>query len=387
MRLSCVHQGYEMYGADRSFVETVGALRAGFAGAAIDVTLPRDGPIVAALKPHASRIGFERLWVLRRRRLGRLLGTGVVRLPAALARAGARFRASDLVFVNTSTVFDHLVAARLFPGRALVHVHEIPEGAVLGVLRALLLWSGAEIVFNSQATRTAFALPSHVRQHVIYNGIAGPAAVPPATYDGTRPLRVLMLGRINRIKGQETLIDAVAGLDPDHRARLRVKIAGSAYEDETAERRLAERLAAAGLGATVALLPFAPDPDALYRWADVVTMPSRRPESLGRVAIEALSYGRPVLASAIGGLREVVADGVTGWLVPPDDPAALGQALARILEAPSAWREFPAGARARYEALFSAASVERAMVDVVRRNLERRTRPAGGRAETDLGVP
>ncbi|TIV30126.1 MAG: glycosyltransferase family 1 protein, partial [Mesorhizobium sp.] len=59
MRIACVHQGYELYGSDRSFAESVAALRAAFPAAEIEVVLPREGPIVEILKPHASRIVFE----------------------------------------------------------------------------------------------------------------------------------------------------------------------------------------------------------------------------------------------------------------------------------------------------------------------------------------
>ena len=69
----------------------------------------------------------------------------------------------------------------------------------------------------------------------------------------------------------------------------------------------------------------------LMRAADVVVVPSRR-EPLGLAAVEALACGTPVIASAVGGLREVVRDGENGLLIPPADPAALAQALARLAD-------------------------------------------------------
>ena len=67
-----------------------------------------------------------------------------------------------------------------------------------------------------------------------------------------------------------------------------------------------------------------------YERAAVVVVPSRR-EGYGVVAREAMAWGRPVVASAVGGLRDAVEDGVTGLLVPPRDVAALRGALERLL--------------------------------------------------------
>jgi glycosyltransferase involved in cell wall biosynthesis len=71
---------------------------------------------------------------------------------------------------------------------------------------------------------------------------------------------------------------------------------------------------------------------AWMRTADVVVVPSRR-EPLGLAAVEALACGTPVVASKVGGLREVVRDGENGLLIPADDPGALAEALRRLLDA------------------------------------------------------
>ncbi|MDP4005898.1 glycosyltransferase family 4 protein [Methylobacterium sp. NEAU K] len=356
-RITCVHQGFELYGSDRCFVETVRTIRAAHPTARIDVVLPQHGPIVAVLEPFANRIVIEPLWILRRKNLARLATLGLMALPFAVARAYARIRASDLVYVNTTVVADYLLAARLLPGRSIVHVHEIPEGSVLKVLRWLIRWSGANVVFNSRATEAAYALPAGAAAtRVVYNGIAGPAEPNRQVYDGTRPLRVLMLGRISRIKGQDVLVEALASLPDTVRRRIELRIVGSAFEDAAREEALAAQIAEAGLSEQVSLQPFVDDPAALYRWADVATMPSQRPESLGRVAIEAMSFGVPPLVTRIGGLPEVVEDGKTGWVVPPGSPQPIAAALARIATDPARWRGFGEAARERYENLFSEAS-------------------------------
>ncbi|MGT2468524.1 hypothetical protein ACVOMV_32785 [Mesorhizobium atlanticum] len=154
MRIACVHQGYELYGSDRSFAESVAALRAAFPAAEIEVVLPREGPIVDILAPHASRIVFEPLWVLRRKAILRLATVEMARLPAALWRAWRRMRGSDLTYINTSIIADYALAARLLPRKALLHIHEIPEGILRKVLVVLMRWSRADLIFNSRHART-----------------------------------------------------------------------------------------------------------------------------------------------------------------------------------------------------------------------------------------
>lgn len=380
MHIACIHQGYELYGSDRCFAESVRTIRALMPSARITVVLPRPGPIVDLIEGVADAVLYEPLWILRRRGLARLATLGLLRLPLALYRAARRLADCDLVYVNTTVVADYLLAARLFPGRAILHVHEIPEGMVRAALRELVRWSGAEVIFNSQATRAAFDLPESVRTRVIYNGIAGPAAPEPVTYDGTRPLRLLMLGRLSRIKGQEVLLDAIEAMPAALRDRIELRIVGSAFEDPAREEALAERVARSDMAGRMTLRPFDPEPSAHYRWADVVVVPSRLPESLGRVAIEAMAFGRPPLVSAIGGLVEVVEAGRTGWTMPPDDAAALAEAIAGIIADPASLAALAPAARARYERLFSEAAVADAFAALLKPRLAARQNRAAAPA-------
>jgi glycosyltransferase involved in cell wall biosynthesis len=93
---------------------------------------------------------------------------------------------------------------------------------------------------------------------------------------------------------------------------------------------------------------------ALYASAAVVVVPSVIPDALSRVILEAMSAGRPVIATRVGGTPELVIDGETGLLVDRNDPAALAKALERVLTDPALAARLGAGGRRRVQTLFAA---------------------------------
>jgi glycosyltransferase involved in cell wall biosynthesis len=139
---------------------------------------------------------------------------------------------------------------------------------------------------------------------VIPNGID----LPPDPGTEGEPPQVLYAGRLSKEKGVLELVRAAQGLPlvvvGDGPLRKRVPQARGFVPREELERE--------------------------YARAAVVACPSRR-EGFGVTCLEAMAYGKPVVASAVGGLRDLVVDDETGLLVPPRDPAALRAALERLL--------------------------------------------------------
>jgi glycosyltransferase involved in cell wall biosynthesis len=141
---------------------------------------------------------------------------------------------------------------------------------------------------------------------------------------------VVAVGALERRKGHDVLIEAVARLAAGPSSPPpRCVIAGAGREGE-ALAALARRL-----GVSVALPGFLPDVGPVFAAADVVVLASRA-EGLGVAALEAMAAGRPVIGTRVGGLAEVIEDGRTGLLVPPEDPEALAHALAVLCADPAA---------------------------------------------------
>jgi glycosyltransferase involved in cell wall biosynthesis len=209
------------------------------------------------------------------------------------------------------------------------------------------------------------------RIRIIHRGVDprrfDPAQVPAARVLAQREAwgaapgqRVILLpGRLTRWKGQGVLVEALARLP----GALAVLAGGGArYAAE-----LRERAAGFGVADRVVIAGHVEALDVALLAADVVVHASTDAEAFGRTVIEAQAMARPVIAADLGGPRETVADGATGWLVAPGDAAKLAAALARVLALPEADRAaIGAAARASVLRHFTTAAMQRATIAVYR---------------------
>jgi glycosyltransferase involved in cell wall biosynthesis len=163
------------------------------------------------------------------------------------------------------------------------------------------------------------------RARVIYHGVAV-NEFHTAALAATRTGHVVgVAARLVDIKGIEFLIRGFARLR-DEFPTARLEIAGvgpelQRFQREVATAQAEDRIKFLGWQADMAQI--------LAGW-DVFVMPSLD-EGLGQAVLEAMASGLPVIASAVGGLREVVKQGETGWLIPPADPEALANAMRSVL--------------------------------------------------------
>lgn len=157
-----------------------------------------------------------------------------------------------------------------------------------------------------------------------------------------RPV-ILLPGRLTRWKGQVVMIDALAKLG---RKDVRCLLVGSDQGRTGYRSELESRIRKAGLEGVVHMTDHCNDMAAAYRLSTVVVSASREPEAFGRVIVEAQAMGRPVIVTSIGAYQETVIPGETAWVVPPDDPDSLAQALAQALDMPVEQRD-AIGAHAR----------------------------------------
>jgi glycosyltransferase involved in cell wall biosynthesis len=190
------------------------------------------------------------------------------------------------------------------------------------------------------ALRSAFPGAKVAR---VAQGIDGPAT---GTFLPAAPIAG-MIARFDKVKGHEILIDAIA--------RLKGKIPGlkarCAGEGRLLE-RLRWQLKPAGLEGVVEFPGRVADKWAFMAACRVGVVPSLGSEAVSRAALEWMALGRPLIASSVGGIPDLIEDGVTGLLVPPGDSQALSEALAAVLLDPAKAEALGRAGRARWESEF-----------------------------------
>jgi glycosyltransferase involved in cell wall biosynthesis len=237
------------------------------------------------------------------------------------------------------------------------------ERTVYRAIELALSAFGGRIVCVCEAeARLARRVARRRQIRVVHNGIAQPAAQP-----GVDPVMARLAGRgpvigtltqLRPGKGVETLLDAMPLVRASH-PEAQLAIWGDGIELETLRRRAA-RL---GIDASVHFLGPTADPLGVIAGTHVFAMPSLA-ESFPYVMLEAMSMGRPIVSTDVGGVGEAITSGEEGLLVAPGNPAALGDGLVTLLGDRALANRFGAGAQRRVRNEFTPARMMRGTLEV-----------------------
>jgi len=243
----------------------------------------------------------------------------------------------------------HLETRDAHPAPTLCTVHGAIPDRVLApnsVLRRLL--HDAEWITACSAAalgRVRVQVPEiAVRSSVILNGLEAVQAAAPLPLETPR---LLCVGRLaSKEKGFDLALSALALVAPRY-PRLRLGIAGDGEERPNLERQAADL----GITDRVDFLGWV-NPAEIPWWiarSTIVVMPSREGEGFGLAGLQAGQLERPIIATRVGGLAELIVDGDTGLLIEPEDATALARAVAALLDDPR--RAAAMGKAARQRAL------------------------------------
>ena len=275
-----------------------------------------------------------------------LAAPAILKLAWRVARHAANF---DVLFANSQKALAVASIASRIAGKPLVwYLHDILTADHFSALNrwvSVKLGSrfASRVIANSEASREAFVSCGGRadRTSVVYNGIdARPFSVG-KTEEAARLREEMRLGseavvgvfsRLAPWKGQHVLLEALP-LVPNLRA---VFVGAPLFGDEARYlEELEVKARELSVSGRVRFLGFREDIPVLLQAMDFVAHTSVSPEPFGRVIVEGMLAGKPVVATRAGGACEIIEDGVTGCLVPPGDATELARALRNLIEQPS----------------------------------------------------
>jgi len=336
------------------------------------VGFPEDGPFVQEIKRRSVETF---LYPLGRYTSGRKsvadmrnLALRSVRCAWLLARI-IRRRGIRLVYINgPRSLIAGALAARLTRTPAVFHLHLTMTRKTDIFVVARTARHLARIVACSETT-AASLLASHPKLkslvQVIYNPVrvacaARASSVQTAALRADAPnRRALVMGIVGRItpqKGQHVALDAAFELARRGRT-LRVIFVGApdpnSLEDESYLSSLKSYVRNSGMIGQISWAGYQEDPNPLYSLCDFIVIPSTVSEGLPMVAIEAMRMGIPVIGSNVGGIPEIIHEGVNGFLVPPENSEALADRIQQLMDDGELWMQMKSKALSSVDGRFS----------------------------------
>jgi len=328
MKILCVHQAAELYGSDRSFALTIKALRGHYPDAEIVVVLPKSGPLEELIEPLVNCIEIRDIGTMQRSDIKKPIQT-IKRLGVAIFHAIKHMTKYDVVYINTIVVFAYMIGAIFTKKLVINHIREIPSKKESLVFSLLFRFNRAHLIFNSNYSLNSYSYIKSARSHVVLNGLK--ALDRNVKFELSQTFNILVIGRIHINKGQLLAIEAIKLLITQY-PHIRLRIVGSPVNgQEWQVKKLEEAIIFNKLEEVVEFIPFDSNPLRHFTWSTISLIPSIKPESFGRVAIESFSIGRPVVATKLGGLAEIIKNNVGGYLFNCNDKNDLAAKISLFL--------------------------------------------------------
>lgn len=310
-----------------------------------------EGPILDELKSagiQTKAVSFKRSALSIRRKSGLFqIARSLLGLFIPMCRIVSEIRRYDVICANSQKAMFITGVCAIVVRKPLVWIlHDIISEESFGpIMRRLIVFASNNlvdvVVANSIATKNALIKCGVINRkiEVIYNGF-DVKRIPLRIQDDSlgQKLRnelgftaspiIGMFGRLSKWKGQHVIINALELL-PD--AQL-IIVGEAIYDNHEYKYELIKRARELGISDRIRFLGLRKDVSALMAAVDVVVHTSIEPEPFGRVVVEAMLQQRPVVATGLGGVTEIINHGVSGLLVKPNDPSVLAESVQLLLQ-------------------------------------------------------
>lgn len=259
---------------------------------------------------------------------------------SSIVRLSKLIREINPEIVHCNNLKSNLIggfAGRLAGKKVIWHIRDRYENdylppSVVKLLRLLARYVPHGVVANSQSTLDTVRLPKNKAQWVIYSGIQLPIERPDKTF--ANPVRIGIVGRIAPWKGQHIFLESAAVVVQKYPMVEFVVIGAALFGEHEYTNRVKDRAMQPDLAGKVIWEGFRDDVIDAIDTLDVVVHASVTAEPFGQVVVEGMAMKKPVIATAGGGVLEIIEDHINGVLVPMNDSCAMADAICDILADP-----------------------------------------------------
>ncbi|MFK7758072.1 MAG: glycosyltransferase [Flavobacteriales bacterium] len=353
------HPSSELYGADRILVNAINAMPSEMKKV---VYLKFDGPLVTFIQENTENTTVKVVPFMPVIYRGIFNPKGILKFTFEIAKFASFMRAEKKVhrfnsaYVNTLSTSFILPLLRGLSMPSYLHVHEIIDSPkAIGWLTAFLAKVFAQkiVCVSAAVEKGLLKYISSVGKKtlVIHNGIDQIFAAPRSNNE---KINFYLFGRIMPKKGQWFLLDALKEIPIKHLTNVNFTLMGGAVPGkEESLKRLENEVRKAGLEDIVQIRDFSPNITAAMNSADVCLVPSMMKDPFPTTVLEAMSAGRPVIATNHGGAKEAIGDSNSGFLVEPGKPAQLAASILRLIQEKSLIPKMGELARQKYLSHFT----------------------------------
>ena len=310
------HQSGELYGSDKSILNTIKYLKNYYN---LIVLIPEDGPLANELKKNEVEYHIIDLLKISRSSLSiNFFLSALLRIPRCLKNLSKiiKNRHIDIVYTNTIAVIIGAIWAKINNKYHIWHIREIiSEPKAVKVFYSLIVKKlSNKILCNSKATANNIDDKSYNKIQVIYNGV-NDLNQNQKLKKVKDTINISLIGRINKWKGHFLFVDVANKLISDGVKNIKFSIIGSPHKSNPSIlQELEQYIKEFDIQGYIEIIEFQKEIRNMYLKSDIVVVPSIKPEPFGLVAIEAMSFGLPVIGTNMGGLKEIINHGETGYL-------------------------------------------------------------------------
>ncbi len=302
--------------------------------------------------------------VLKISRSQRILVRDIFLLPVTILRFLSIVLEVHPVLIHTNTLKAHIIgciASKIARTQCIIHMRDILTGHKLYM--ALISMFSTKIIAISEAVKKNIRYSKEV--YVVYNGIAVDNKRDNRRMGDT--INIGTIGQLAKWKGVEYFIKAAGLLSRQHTKRFKFWVIGDAiFGDDDYKRYLQDMSEELGLLKSIEFTGWVQSPLDLMEKLDIVVHTPIHPEPFGRVLIEAGLLNKPVVATNIGAIPEIILDGKTGLLVPPKDANAISHALTNLIKDRNLMKSMGKAGRERVKNLFSIEKTTRNISNIIK---------------------